>query len=284
MMIEANELTFAYGGRPPAVNGLTFSVAEGEVFGFLGPSGAGKSTTQKILIRLLRRYRGDVRIMTRALKDWGPDYFERVGVCFEMPSNYRKLTAIENLRFFSSFFRSPTLAPEEVLEWVGLRPDANKRVEQFSKGMQTRLNLARSLINRPALLFLDEPTSGLDPVNARIVRDLIRRERDRGTTVFLTTHDMHVADELCDNVGFLVDGRLARVGAPSALRLEHSNRLLELRTEFGGVVSSDRFSLDGLATDARFQQLIRDRRIESIHSLEPSLEDIFIQTTGQRLS
>ncbi len=176
-----------------------------------------------------------MRVMGRPLKTWGSDYFERVGVCFELPSNYRKLTAIENLRFFSSFFRTPTLAPEEVLEWVGLRADAEKRVEQFSKGMQIRLNLARSLINRPSLLFLDEPTSGLDPGNARIVRDLIRRERERGATVFLTTHDMQVANELCDNVGFLVNGRLARVGSPSALRLEHSNRLVEVRTGIEGV-------------------------------------------------
>jgi len=283
-MIEADGLTFAYGSRPRAVDALTFSVAEGEVFGFLGPSGAGKSTTQKILIRLLRGYGGDLRVMDRPLKSWGPEFFERVGVCFELPGNYRKLTAIENLRFFASFFRTPTLAPEEVLEWVGLLADGNKRVEQFSKGMQTRLNLARSLINRPALLFLDEPTSGLDPGNARIVRELIRRERDRGTTVFLTTHDMHVADELCDNVGFLVNGRLARVGAPSALRLEHSNRLVEVQSGAAGALKSERFSLEGLALNAQFQRLIAKERIESIHSLEPSLEDVFIRVTGERLA
>ena len=115
MMIETDELTFAYGGRSPSVAALTFSVAEGEIFGFLGPSGAGKSTTQKILIRLLRGYRGDVRVMGRPVKSWGPDYFERVGVCFELPGAYRRLTAIENLRFFASLFRAPTLAPEEVL-------------------------------------------------------------------------------------------------------------------------------------------------------------------------
>lgn len=283
-MIQADGLTFAYGQRPPAVRALTFSVAEGEVFGFLGPSGAGKSTTQKVLIRLLRGYSGDLRVLHRPLKSWGQDFFEHVGVCFELPANYRKLTALENLRFFASFFRSPTLAPEEVLEWVGLRADADRRVGQFSKGMQTRLNLARSLINQPSLLFLDEPTSGLDPGNARIVRDLIRRERDRGTTVFLTTHDMHVADELCDTVGFLVNGSLARVGAPSALRLEHSSRLVEVRTGLAGSVRSERFSLEGLSQNARFQMLIAADWIESIHSLEPSLEEVFMQVTGERLA
>lgn len=283
-MIEVNDLSFAYGGGAPAVSALTFSIADGEVFGFLGPSGAGKSTTQKILIRLLRGYRGDLRVMGRPLDSWGSDYFERVGVCFEMPSNYRKLTAIENLRFFASFFRSATLSPEEVLDWVGLSADANKRVEQFSKGMQTRLNLARALINRPALLFLDEPTAGLDPVNARIVREIIRRQRDRGAAVFLTTHDMHVADELCDRVGFLVSGRLARVGAPSALRMEHSARRVRVCADIAGAIAGEEFSLDGLATNARFQAMIADHRIESIHSLEPSLEDVFIQVTGERLT
>jgi len=283
-MIEANGLTFAYGRRAPAVDGLTFSVAEGEVFGFLGPSGAGKSTTQKTLIRLLRGYRGDLRVMGRPLKSWGSEYFERVGVCFELPSSYRKMTAIENLRFFAAFFRTPTLAPDEVLDQVGLSADADKRVEQFSKGMQIRLNLARSLINRPDLLFLDEPTGGLDPANARIVRDLIRAQQRRGCTVFLTTHDMHVADALCDRVGFLVDGRLARVGTPSALRLEHSRRRVRVRADLNGALQDETFALDGLAADARFQQLIGQGRIESIHSQEPSLEDVFIQVTGTRLS
>ncbi len=283
-MIKANGLTFAYGGKTPAVNSLTFSVGEGEIFGFLGPSGAGKSTAQKILFRLLRGYRGDIHVMGLALKDWGPEYFERVGVCFELPANYRKLTALENLRFFSSFFSTTTVAPEEVLEWVGLRADANKRVEQFSKGMQTRLNLARSLINKPSLLFLDEPTSGLDPGNARKVRDLILRQREQGATVFLTTHDMHVADELCDRVGFLVNGKLVRVGAPSALRLEHSNRIVEVRTGIDGVVNAERFTLDGLSSNERFQNLLSEDRIQSIHSLEPSLEHVFMQVTGEKLA
>ena len=283
-MIEADGLTFAYGRRPAAVKAISFSVQEGEVFGFLGPSGAGKSTTQKILIRLLRGYGGCLSVMGRPLKAWGPAYFERVGVCFELPSNYRKLTAIENLRFFSSFFRAPTLPPEEVLEWVGLSADANKRVDRFSKGMQIRLNLARSLINRPSLLFLDEPTGGLDPVNARLVRDLIRSQQDRGCTVFLTTHDMHVADELCDRVGFLVGGRLARVGTPSALRLEHGDRSVRVKTEGDGESVDEIFPLDGLAENPRFQHLIATHKVESLHSQEPSLEDVFIRVTGERLS
>lgn len=282
-MIEVEGLTYAYGRAAPAVDDLSFKIGDAEIFGFLGPSGAGKSTTQKILMRLLKGYHGRVSVMGRPLEGVGADYFEKVGVCFELPSNYRKLTALENLRFFAAFYEGETVRPEEVLEWVGLSDAATKRVEQFSKGMQIRLNLARALINRPKLLFLDEPTAGLDPVNARAIRDLIRAQRERGATVFLTTHDMHVADELCDRVGFLVDGRLVRIGAPEALRLEHGGRVVRVRYESEGQDRTDDFSLDDLGANAGFQGVISNHRIHSMHSQEPSLEDVFIKITGKGL-
>jgi fluoroquinolone transport system ATP-binding protein len=148
-MISVRGLTFAYGKAAPAVRDLSFDVSGGEIFGFLGPSGAGKSTTQKILMRLLKGYRGAVEVMGRPLEAWRDDYFESVGVCFEMPSNYRKLSAFENLQFFAQFFATPTLAPQALLDRVGLGGDAHKRVEKFSKGMQIRLNLARAFVEPP---------------------------------------------------------------------------------------------------------------------------------------
>jgi fluoroquinolone transport system ATP-binding protein len=277
-------LTFAYAKGPPAVKDLSFAVAPGEIFGFLGPSGAGKSTTQKILMRLLKGYGGRVEVMGRALHEWDTDYFERIGVCFEFPSHYRKLTGLENLVFFARFFSVPAAPPQELLEQVGLGADGNKRVEHYSKGMQIRLNLARALLNAPTLLFLDEPTAGLDPGSARRVRQLILQKKAEGVTVFLTTHDMTVADELCDRVGFLVDGRLTSVGAPKALRLKHGRRAVRVQHLEDGIRNVEEFALDGLADNARFQELIARRRIETIHSLEPSLEDVFITVTGRRLA
>lgn len=283
-MITVEGLTFAYAKAEPAVKDLAFAIAPGEIFGFLGPSGAGKSTTQKILMRLLKGYGGRVEVMGRPLEDWGASYFERVGVCFETPSHYRKLTARENLAFFARFFSAPTTPPRELLQLVGLEGDADKRVEQFSKGMQIRLNVARALLNAPDLLFLDEPTAGLDPGNARRIRRLIREQKARGATVFLTTHDMTVANELCDRVGFLVEGRLVEIDAPDALRLRHGRRAVQVQFTLNGVSRTEELPLDGLGESARFQELIRSHRIETIHSQEPTLEDVFIEVTGRELA
>lgn len=283
-MISVDGLTYAYGAAAPAVCDLSFTIPAGQIFGFLGPSGAGKSTTQKILMRLLKGYRGRVTVMERPLADWREDYFEKIGVCFELPSNYRKLTALENLGFFAQFFSGPTSQPQTLLERVGLSDAAHKRVETFSKGMQIRLNLARALLNQPDLLFLDEPTAGLDPGNARNVRDIILEQRDRGATIFLTTHDMTVANELCDQVGFLVDGRLVTVGAPAALRLQHGRRAVRVQHTIDGASQSEEFPLDGLGSNTRFQQLIGTSHIETIHTQEPSLEDVFLKLTGKGLA
>lgn len=283
-MIKVEKLSFAYGNAPPAVKDLSFEIGAGEIFGFLGPSGAGKSTTQKILIRLLKGYRGEVDVLGRPLADWNQSYFEHVGVCFEMPSNYRKLSAIENLEFFASFYSRPTRRPRDLLGLVGLGDDGEKRVDQFSKGMQIRLNFARALLHSPEILFLDEPTAGLDPGLARSIRDIIRDEKTKGTTIFLTTHDMSVANELCDRVGFLVNGHLASVDAPESLRLKHGRRAVKVQYDGDGEILSEEFPLDGLGGNERFQTLIREKHIETIHSQEPTLEDVFIKVTGKALS
>src|SRR3712207_5751760 len=195
-MIFVREMTFTYpAGEEPAVRGLDFAVGRGEIFGFLGPSGAGKSTTQKILIRLLKGYSGNAMVMGRDLASWGSDYYERVGVSFELPNHYQKLTALENLNFFRSLHQKATEDPMRLLEMVGLGEDANTRVSQFSKGMHMRLTFVRALLHRPELIFLDEPTAGLDPVNARKLKDIVLELKGEGRTIFLTTHDMTVRSE-----------------------------------------------------------------------------------------
>jgi fluoroquinolone transport system ATP-binding protein len=150
--------------------------------------------------------------------------------------------------------------------------------------MKLRLNVCRALLNRPRLLFLDEPTSGQDPANARRIKDIILERRRTGTTVFITTHDMSVAAELCDRVGFIVDGRLVLVDSPRSLMVERGRRAV--RVEYtDGVGSGTRdFDLDGLADDAEFQRVLRSTRVERIHTLEATLEDIFIAVTGTALT
>ncbi len=283
-MISVRDLNFTYPGTTGNVlTGLTFSVARGEVFGFLGPSGAGKSTTQKILIKLLHGYEGEISVMDRPLDSWNADYYEKVGVSFERPNHFLKLTAKENLDYFRQLYRGETEDPLELLKIVGLQDDANRRVAQFSKGMQVRLNVARALINKPQLLFLDEPTAGLDPVNAKMVQEKIRQLSDDGTTIFLTTHNMQVADNVCDRVAFIVGGEIRLVDSPRELKLKHGVR--EVRVEYGSGGKLDHRSvpLDGLAKNEEFLALIRRDDIQTIHTQETTLEKIFIDVTGTTL-
>jgi len=284
-MIRVDNLTFTYAGtNEPAVRDLSFAIEPGEIFGFLGPSGAGKSTTQKILFRLLQGFQGSVQVFDRDLREWGYEYFEQVGVSFELPNHYTKLTARENLRYFGALYQGAVTKPEALLEMVGLLDDADTLVSQYSKGMKNRLSVARSLVNNPKLLFMDEPTAGLDPVNARKVKNLIKAQKDAGKTVFLTTHDMHIADELCDRVAFIVDGRLSLVDSPSELKLRYGKR--DVRVEFGSNGSNKQtdFALEGLADNTEFLKLLRDGNVRTLHTQEATLENIFIQETGRGLT
>ncbi len=156
-MIEVNTLSYTYASaQQPAVKGLSFAIQPGEVFGFLGPSGAGKSTTQKVLIGLLREFQGQVQVFGKDLRAWKSDYYERIGVAFEVPNLYLKLTGLENLRYFASLYSVPTADPEELLALVDLAEDGKTPVGQYSKGMKVRLNVARSLLHQPPLQALTE--------------------------------------------------------------------------------------------------------------------------------
>jgi len=283
-MIDVKNLTFTYAKTSaPALHGLSFAVERGEIFGFLGPSGAGKSTTQKILIGLLKGYQGRVAVFGRDLADWGQDYYQRVGVAFELPNHFRKLSALENLAYFRSLYTRAPRQPQELLDMLGLGQDGSMPVAQFSKGMQGRLNLARALLHDPELLFLDEPTSGQDPVNARRIKELIRAQQQAGKTIFLTTHDMSVAEELCDRVAFIVDGRIELIDAPRTLKLRYGQA--SVLVEYCADQHTERaeFTLSGLADNAMFQSVLRAGTLQTIHSREATLEDIFIRVTGRGL-
>lgn len=286
-MIKVENLTYTYSGaNVETLHGLNFEVAEQEIFGFLGPSGAGKSTTQNILIGLLKNYGGGVQIMGREISAWGQDFYEHIGISFESPNHYLKLTALENLEHFRSLYGGETHDPLQVLAWVGLEQDADKPVEAFSKGMKVRLNVARSIVHRPKILFLDEPTTGLDPANARNIKDLVLELRRQGITVFITTHNMMVADELCDRVGFITAGKLSVIDAPSTLKKQYGKRVISVEFLNGAhETQCQEFPLDGLGHNQAFLKLLKTAsRLETVHTQETTLENIFIQVTGQELS
>ena len=283
-VVDVDTLTFTYAsGTMPAVRNLAFRIDRGEIFGFLGPSGAGKSTTQKVLTGLLRGYRGAVSVLGRDLREWGSDYYEQIGVSFELPNHYLRLTGAENLSYFRALYRGDTRRPEALLEMVGLAEDGARLVSEYSKGMKTRLGVARALLNDPQLIFLDEPTVGLDPGSGRSIRNLIREMKEAGRTVFLTTHDMTVADDLCDRVAFIVNGEIRLVESPHDLKLAHGARTVVMEYGLGGSPGRREFPLDGLGANADFLALLREATVHTLHTQEATLEDVFLRVTGHSL-
>lgn len=283
-MISVNDLTFNYKKQvTPTLKSISFEVADGEIFGFLGPSGAGKSTTQKVLTGSLKNYKGAVRLNDRDINTIDKKFYEDIGVAFEFPNLYLKFSAMENLTLFSSFYTCKKFSVEELMQKVGLWEDRNLKVEAYSKGMRMRLNFIRSILHKPKLLFLDEPTSGLDPTNSRLIKDIIKELRQNGTTVFLTTHNMADADELCDRLAFMVDGRLPVIETPENLKLEHGKKSVKVKCRDNGHTESSEFELKGLGEDAEFLNLIKRAEVETIHTQEATLDDIFIKVTGKKL-
>lgn len=281
-MLTVENLSYRYpSARQDTLRSLSFSIRRGEIFGFLGPSGSGKSTTQKILYKLLPDYQGNISFEGKPLQAWDRSFYERIGVSFELPNHYLKLTALENLRFFASFYQSKTRRPLELLEMVGLEPDAHKRVSDFSKGMKMRLNFVRALLHNPDVLFLDEPTSGLDPLNAKVIKDIILDLRRQGKTIFLTTHNMFDADQLCDQVALLHTGTIKSLDTPLALKIRYGTPKVKVtqKEQPGQLV----FELDRLGHNPDFLQLLQANQIQTIHSEEATLEDAFIQVTGERI-
>lgn len=256
-MIEVEGLYHSYtNDERYAVKGVSFNIKEGEIFGFLGPNGAGKSTTQKVLTGLLPLQRGSVKI---AGKDAGkPDssFYNMIGVSFEQPNLYRKLTGLENLDYFAKMYDVPTEDPMELLRMVGLEEAASKRAGEYSKGMQQRLVFARSLINKPKIWFLDEPVSGLDPTTSATIKEIIKRKKSEGVTVFLTTHNMYIAEELCDRVAFIVAGEISLIDSPRNLKLQYGQKLVEVEYRLDGSVKKESFSLLQGSDKAKLNTLI----------------------------
>ncbi len=283
-MIQVKDLSYTYPGSDhPVLKNISFDIQQGEIFGFLGPSGAGKSTTQKVLNGLLKGYQGSVIVNGTDLKKMDRSFYEKIGVAFEFPNLYMKLTALENLKLFASFFNSATRDPLELLEMVNLSADQNTRVSSFSKGMKMRLNFIRALLNHPEILFLDEPTAGLDPGNARIMKDIILDLKQQGVTIFLTTHHMDDAGELCKRLAFMVNGSLPVIDSTTALKLKHGKKSVKVEYLQNEEPLAKEFSLNELSENQQFMEIIRTLKILTIHTQEASLENIFIEVTGHQL-
>lgn len=282
-MIAVKELKFSYLPTKPLIEQMSFSVETGEVFGFLGPSGAGKSTLQKILCGILRDYQGSVMVNGSEVKRRTPAFYRSIGVDFEFPNFYGKFTAIENLRYFASLYSDQPIDIIPLLERVELSDHAHKKVAQFSKGMKMRLAFVRAILHRPQLLFLDEPTSGLDPAYARLIKQMIREQQQAGTTVIMTTHNMHDAEDLCDRVAFIVDGAIKALDTPENFKRTERDVMVNYTYLVNGQPCSGQTQLVALASDKIFVEAMRAGRLTRVHSEELSLEDVFINVTGRQL-
>lgn len=282
-MISVKNCEFSY-DKKPFISDVNFEVGQGEIFGFLGPSGAGKSTLQKILIGLLKNYKGSVQVFGKEVRAQKDDYYERIGIDFEFPSFYEKLTAEENLKFFASLYQKKPRNIDQLLKQIGLLRDKDKKVSGYSKGMKSRLNFVKALLHDPELLFLDEPTSGLDPSNSRIMKDMILEEKKAGKSIIITTHNMQDAAELCDRVAFIVDGHVKALDTPHNLIMKKGAGVISYSYLENGIETKAQCPITESGKDAKLQQLVSEGKLLTIHSMEPDLGDIFMEVTGRGLN
>jgi ABC-2 type transport system ATP-binding protein len=281
--IIVEELSYSY-ARLLAVDHVSFEVEAGEILGFLGPNGAGKTTTVKMLTGQLRPQAGRAILMGHDVALETQKVREQIGVCFEQTNLYEQMNAIDNLALFAELFGVNGFDGYALLKRVGLAGREKDKVSSYSKGMKQRLMVARSLVNRPQILFLDEPTAGLDPVSSEAIGNIILEERRRGATVFLTTHDMWEADKLCDRVAFMNGGKIAVLDTPQSLKQQYGKRSLVAEVAAGGRLDKHEISLDSRDTATSIQRLFSEGKVVTIHSEEATLEDIFIKITGRRLT
>ncbi|WNS45981.1 ATP-binding cassette domain-containing protein [Paenibacillus sp. MMS20-IR301] len=296
-----------------ALQGITFSVHEGEIIGLLGPNGAGKTTTIKILTTMLAPTSGEVRILgLDPVKDF-KQLRPRINFILGGERNlYWRLSAYDNLVYFADLYRVPRLVQKsripQLLELVGLTEVAHRRVETFSKGMKQKLQIARGLINDPKILFLDEPTIGLDPVSARQLRDILRGLKQQGTTILLTTHYMPEADELCDRIAFINQGLISILDTPEELK-KRIDQISVIACSIPGLTEEEHGNianhpavlnlqagepdqLEHLRIQTRTpQELVMElysiagaARMANLSITTPTLEDVYIQMIGGEVS
>ena len=273
-MITVEKITKRFGNKT-ALNQIQFNVDKGEIFGFLGPSGAGKTTLINILTGQLKADEGKTQLLGKDTKDLTPEDLTRIGLVGDSSGYYEKLSLEKNLIVYAKIYGLPNSRVDEVLEQVGLLESKKTIAEKLSTGMRQRMFLARALLNRPELLFLDEPTSGLDPMTSKKIHRLLEELKAAGTTIFLTTHDMVEATEMCDRISLLNQGDLVEIGTPRDI-IQKYNQEKRVKVTF----------MDHSEKVMAFEDL-KDQdmtQVELIHSMEPTLEDIFIQLTGEKLN
>lgn len=267
-------------GEKEVLSDINFRIKKGMIFGLLGPSGAGKTTIIKILTGQLRATVGEAVLLgKKSATLTGADYND-IGIMMDNFGLYERMSCYDNLKFFCKISGVPITKINEVLEQVGLKNAAKTTVSDLSKGMRNRMLLARAILSSPKVLFLDEPTSGLDPKTTEEIHQLIAGLQEKGTTIFLTTHNMAEAEKLCDTIALLNEGKIIEYGNPKEIcrKYNHQKQLLLHLYDGRDVILGH--SAEDMMT---VKQYLEKNEIETIHSSEPNLETVFIELTGRKL-
>jgi ABC-2 type transport system ATP-binding protein len=278
--IEVEGLSRSFNGLH-AVDNISFTVEAGEIFGFLGHNGAGKTTTIRMLSGQLRPTGGSARVAGCDVITEQQRLKPLVGVVSEHQNLYERMSGRENLAFAARLYGTENPRVDKALDQVGLLDRAKDNVANYSNGMKQRLLIARALLHRPQIIFLDEPTRGLDPVVGREIRRLVVELSTQGVTVFLTTHYMEEADELCGRVAFLSEGRIVALDTPDNLKVAHGEKSLNVTLDNGQSLTID---LNDEDAGAQLEKLVNAGAIRTLHSAEATLEEVFIQIAGRGLS
>lgn len=256
-----------------ALSNVSFNVNEGDIFGFLGPSGSGKTTTINILTGQILQDSGQAFILGKNSTDISSDDLLSIGIMSDTVGFYEKMSLYKNLEFFAKFHNIPNEIIDDLLKKLDLFEDKEKKAENLSTGMKQRMLLIRAILHTPKILFLDEPTSGLDPTLSLKVHQILFHLKNKGVTIFLTTHDMNEATKLCDNIALLYQGEIIEYGAPKDIinKYADDNKVV-ITFQNGKEITIPKEETANYLGES----------ITSIHSLETSLESIFIQLTGKR--
>lgn len=262
------------------LDNINFDVGKGEIFGLLGPSGAGKTTLINILTGQLKPSGGGSSILGTASAEMTGEHYKKIGIMMDNLGLYERMNCYDNLKFYQKIDHNTDTDIEGLLGNVGLLEAKKTLFMNLSKGMKNRLAFARAVMRTPEILFLDEPTSGLDPATVEAIHKMILEVKEHGTTIFLTTHNMHEAEKLCDHIAFLNEGKIVEFGEPDELcrRYNHQKKV-NLHLKNGTDVTLEHNRECG----EQIKSYFLNDEVETIHSTEPDLETIFMELTGRRL-
>ena len=277
--ITAKDLSVTFAGKQVLKN-IAFAIQEGEIWGLLGPSGAGKTTLVKVLTGQLKQDGGYAGLLGKDTRELSASEHGQIGIMMDNFGLYDRLSVYNNLSFYADIYQVSHDRIADILKSIDLYEARNTAVSKLSKGMKNRLSLARALMNHPKILFLDEPTSGLDPATTREIHAILREEKKKGTTIFLTTHNMFEAESLCDHIALLSEGNIIENGAPADIcrKYNHLNKL-QVTLKGGEMILVENNGTSAL----RIKEYLEKELIQAIHSTEPTLESVFLELTGKGL-